>query len=114
MTFTFPYSHGLLALILWGGLFGMLVARVHELERRRVFWIVAALVVSHFVLDGLSLAEGEVLKHGLAEEGVGAGLVAFAVFAEPGDNVGVEAQGELFLERAVVGVADGVFPEFCG
>ena len=34
----------------------------------------------------------EVAEHGGAEEGIGAGLVAFAVLAEPGDHVGVEAE----------------------
>jgi hypothetical protein len=36
-------------------------------------------------------------EHGGAEEGVEAGLVAFALFSEPGDDVGVEADGELFF-----------------
>ncbi len=53
LTFTFPYSHGLVPLLLWGALFGLLVSRIQRLERRRVFLVVAAVVLSHFILDGL-------------------------------------------------------------
>lgn len=53
LTFTFPYSHGLLALLLWGAAFGLLVAFIRGEDRPRVFVIVAALVLSHFLLDGL-------------------------------------------------------------
>lgn len=53
LTFTFPYSHGLVPLILWGALFGFLVSRVQHDDRRRVFLLVGALVLSHFLLDGL-------------------------------------------------------------
>ena len=50
-------------------------------------------------------------EHGGAEEGVGAGLVALAVATEPGDDVGVEAEGELFFDRAIKRIADGIAPE---
>ncbi len=53
LTFTFPYSHSLTALLLWGVLFGLLVSWVQGGDQRRVFVVVAALVLSHFVLDGL-------------------------------------------------------------
>jgi hypothetical protein len=43
---------------------------------------------------GLAGFAAEGAEHGVAEEGVGAGLVAFALAAEPGDDVGVEAEGE--------------------
>jgi hypothetical protein len=53
LLFTFPYSHGLLALLLWATVFGFLVSRAFGLESRRI-WLIAALVVlSHFLLDGL-------------------------------------------------------------
>ena len=53
LLFTFPYSHGLLALLLWATIFGFLVSRAFGLESRRI-WLIAALVVlSHFLLDGL-------------------------------------------------------------
>ena len=52
LLFTFPYSHGLVPLLLWGAIFGLLVAGAYRLDRR--IWLVVALVVlSHFVLDGI-------------------------------------------------------------
>lgn len=53
LTFTFPYSHGLAALIAWGLLFGAIFCWVDRQERIRAFWVLAALVFSHFILDGL-------------------------------------------------------------
>jgi hypothetical protein len=53
LLFSFPYSHGLLALLLWATIFGFLLSRAFGLESRRV-WLLAGLVVlSHFLLDGL-------------------------------------------------------------
>lgn len=53
LLFTFPYSHGLLPLLVWGALLGWLLSRLRDSDRSRVFLVVAALVVSHFILDGL-------------------------------------------------------------
>jgi len=53
LTFTFPYSHGLVPLILWGVIFGFLVSRTTRSNRTMVFAVVAAVVVSHYLLDGL-------------------------------------------------------------
>jgi hypothetical protein len=53
LTFTFPYSYGLAPLILWGVIFGLLVSRTTRSNRTIVFAVVAAVVVSHFLLDGL-------------------------------------------------------------
>ena len=53
LTFTFPWSHGLVPLLIWGALFGALVARFPGPGRSRVLLVIGALVVSHFVLDGL-------------------------------------------------------------
>jgi hypothetical protein len=53
LTFTFPYSHGLVPLILWGVIFGFLVSRTTRANRTIVFAVVAAAVVSHYLLDGL-------------------------------------------------------------
>jgi len=53
LTFTFPYSHGLLPLLVWGALLGWFVARLQSSDRSRAFLVVGALVVSHFILDGL-------------------------------------------------------------
>ena len=53
LLFTFPYSHGLLALLVWATIFGFLVSRTFGLASSQV-WLVAGLVVlSHFLLDGL-------------------------------------------------------------
>lgn len=53
LTFTFPYSHGLVALTGWGLLFGGICCWMSRRDRVRVFWVIAALVFSHFILDGL-------------------------------------------------------------
>jgi uncharacterized membrane protein YhaH (DUF805 family) len=50
---SYPYSHSLLALALWGALF----AGIHWAINRRggmVPWLIAGLVVSHWVLDWLT------------------------------------------------------------
>lgn len=53
LLFTFPYSHGLLALVLWAAIAGLLISTLQSSARVKVFWIVAAMVLSHFVLDGI-------------------------------------------------------------
>lgn len=53
LTFTFPYSHGLLFVALWGILLGAALCWTDPDNRRRAFLLIAALVVSHFFLDGL-------------------------------------------------------------
>src|SRR5271167_4023045 len=47
LTFTFPYSHGLVPLLLWlwGVIFGLVVSRTQRVDRRRVFLVVAAVVL---------------------------------------------------------------------
>jgi hypothetical protein len=50
---SYPYSHSLVALVLWAALF----AAIHRLIQRRggvVPWLLGALVVSHWVLDAAS------------------------------------------------------------
>jgi membrane-bound metal-dependent hydrolase YbcI (DUF457 family) len=46
---SYPYSHSLLALAIWGVVFGGICAAV--VRDRRVLIVIAALVVSHWVLD---------------------------------------------------------------
>jgi len=46
---SYPYSHSLLMLCVWGALLGAVCAMV--VHSRRAFAVVAALVVSHWVLD---------------------------------------------------------------
>src|ERR1041385_7145052 len=53
LTFTFPYSHGLTSLIVWGIVLGALFCWKDAANRRRIFLVIAGLVISHFVLDGL-------------------------------------------------------------
>jgi hypothetical protein len=53
LLFTFPYSHGLLALLLWATLAGFLISRAGGFDGKRVSIVVALVVLSHFVLDGL-------------------------------------------------------------
>lgn len=53
LLFTFPYSHGLLPLLVWGAILGLFVASLYRSAGQRVFVVIAALVVSHFFLDGL-------------------------------------------------------------
>ncbi len=53
LLFTFPYSHGLLPLLLWAAIAGFLISRPQGLDRTRVLIVIAAVVLSHFVLDAL-------------------------------------------------------------
>jgi hypothetical protein len=53
LTFIFPYSHGMVALLAWGLLFGAVCCWVDRQGRVRAFWVIAILVFSHFILDGL-------------------------------------------------------------
>lgn len=53
LTFTFPYSHGLAPLLLWGALLGTLIALLQSSDRQRIFLTVAAVVLSHFFLDSI-------------------------------------------------------------
>jgi hypothetical protein len=53
LTFTFPYSHGLAPMLLSGVIAGFLLSRMQRKDRARVFLVVTAVVVSHFVLDAL-------------------------------------------------------------
>lgn len=53
LTFTFPYSHGLVSLLLWGILLGALLCWLDRRNRKTAFLVILALVLSHFVLDAL-------------------------------------------------------------
>ena len=53
LLFTFPYSHGLLPLFVWAAIAGLLISRLSNLDRTRVFFVIAAVTLSHFVLDGI-------------------------------------------------------------
>jgi hypothetical protein len=53
LTFTFPHSHGLVSLLLWGVLLGALLCWLDRHDRKRLFLVIAALVFSHFILDAV-------------------------------------------------------------
>jgi hypothetical protein len=53
LLFTFPYSHGLLPLLLWATIFGVLIAGLYRLDFKRIWVVVALVVLSHFLLDGI-------------------------------------------------------------
>jgi hypothetical protein len=53
LVFTFPYSHGFAALLVWSVVCGLAVASVQRVDRRQVFIVVAIVAFSHFVLDAL-------------------------------------------------------------
>jgi len=53
LTFTFPYSHGMIPLLLWGVLLGALLCWRDQRNRKLALFVIAALVFSHFILDGL-------------------------------------------------------------
>jgi len=56
LLFTFPWSHGLVADLVWAGLAGIIVMR---LTRRRVAGIAVGIaVLSHFLLDGIVHVKG--------------------------------------------------------
>ncbi len=66
---SYPYSHSLLLLVVWGAIFGVLArALSHD---RRAFIVVAALVVSHWVLDFLTHRPDMPLYPGGPKEGLG-------------------------------------------
>jgi hypothetical protein len=55
LTFTFPYSHGLLATLVWASLAGLIACRLTNgmSFQRSATWLVVAAVCSHFVLDAV-------------------------------------------------------------
>jgi LexA-binding, inner membrane-associated putative hydrolase len=66
---SYPYSHSLLFLGLWGVVFGLICARV--LHDRRIVPIAAALVVSHWVLDWITHRPDMPLYPGSIKLGLG-------------------------------------------
>jgi membrane-bound metal-dependent hydrolase YbcI (DUF457 family) len=66
---SYPYSHSLLALALWGLLGGGICAVI--VRDRRVMVVVAALVVSHWVLDWVTHRPDLPLYPGSAKVGLG-------------------------------------------
>ena len=100
---SYPWSHSLAMVLLWGVLAGVVAASA--LKRRRSGWIVAAVVVSHWVLDfithrpdlplwpgGLQVGLGlwnSIPGTMIVEGGMFAAAIAFyARWARPADQMG--------------------------
>jgi hypothetical protein len=66
---SYPYSHSLLFLCIWGIIFGAICAGV--VRDRRVLPLIAALVVSHWVLDWITHRPDMPLYPGSAKFGLG-------------------------------------------
>jgi hypothetical protein len=103
LTFTFPYSHGLLALVLWSLLFAGLVARAQRTNRDVVFLVVAGVVLSHFLLDALVHVVGLPLA-GAASPKVGFGLWRHMP-VELGLETALSAAGVIVFWRTAVSSA---------
>ena len=72
LLFTFPYSHGLAALVFWAVIFGFLISRAFDLEENRIWVVVSLIVLSHFLLDGLVHVAGlPLLGEGSPKFGLG-------------------------------------------
>ena len=66
---SYPYSHSLLALVVWGAVIGSLYRGIAG--GRRTFAILAALVVSHWVLDYVTHRPDLLIYPGSAKVGLG-------------------------------------------
>jgi hypothetical protein len=66
---SYPYSHSLVALIGWGVAFGVIYRAVAG--GRHTLWLLAALVISHWVLDFVTHRPDMPLYPGSAEFGLG-------------------------------------------
>jgi hypothetical protein len=119
---SYPVSHSLLALAAWGALFGGLYYGVRR--DRRAAWIVAALVVSHWVLDvivhrpdmplwpggpqvGLGAWNSIALSNTLEAIVYGGGLVVYLRATTAIDRIGTYALWALVVVQ--VGVYAGSF-----
>lgn len=98
---SYPYSHSLVTLILWGALLGWMTMRGHV----RSFLVVLALVVSHWVLDfvthipdmplypggpkfGLGLWNSPVVTMAMETAMFAAGVWIYACVTRPRDRIG--------------------------
>jgi membrane-bound metal-dependent hydrolase YbcI (DUF457 family) len=66
---SYPYSHSLFALIVWGVLFGVVYRAVAG--GRNTLWVLAALVISHWVLDWVTHRPDMPIYPGSAKYGLG-------------------------------------------
>jgi hypothetical protein len=66
---SYPYSHSLIALVVWGALFAWLFAR--QAEHRRAFVVLLLLVVSHWMLDVITHVPDMPVYPGSKEFGLG-------------------------------------------
>ena len=120
---SYPYSHSLLLLVLWGLVFAFLFSR----GDRRAFGVLVLLVVSHWVLDYVTHRPDMPLYPGGAKEGLGlwnsrigtialevpmylAGLWIYYGATRPRDRVGRWAFGLLALALLVIYIGNITSP----
>jgi membrane-bound metal-dependent hydrolase YbcI (DUF457 family) len=113
---SYPYSHSLVMLVIWGALFGWIAAK--NSSDRRAFAVVSALVVSHWLLDvvthrpdmpvypggpklGLGLWNHANLERAIEVAMYAAGVILYARATSPRDAIGEVA----FWSLAVLLVA---------
>jgi hypothetical protein len=118
---SYPYSHSLLLLVIWGG---ALAALSYPFARgRHVFAVITALVVSHWVLDFITHRPDMPLYPGGPKFGLGlwnwipatvaievpmfvAGLWIYTRVTHPRDRIGKWAFGSLVVTVLVIYVAN--------
>jgi membrane-bound metal-dependent hydrolase YbcI (DUF457 family) len=122
---SYPYSHSLLFLLIWGALFAALCAR--STRDRRAWLVVAALVVSHWVLDWITHRPDMPLYPGSATFGLGlwnsvpatvtveilmfvAGLWIYVRATRARDAIGRRALSALVGFLLVIYMANGIGP----
>ena len=122
---SYPYSHSLLMLCIWGVLFGLLCA--FATGDRRAFIVVAALVVSHWLLDWITHRPDMPLYPGGAKLGLGlwnsvaatitvetvmfaAGVWIYARITRPRDSIGRNALPAFAGFLLVAYLAAGIGP----
>ena len=133
LTFTFPYSHGLAASVVWSALaFGITYAalpRWTSRERKQAGWVIALTMFSHFVLDwfvhipempllgdnspkiGLSLWNNLPLALGLEVGLVLIGFIYYLSVVKPKTNLAKYGVAALMVLITVLTVSGQLFAE---
>jgi hypothetical protein len=90
---SYPYSHSLAMLVVWGVAFGLIARAPSPSDRSRRFWVLALLVVSHWVLDFVTHRPDMPLYPGSAKFGLG-------LWNHPAATIAIE--GALFVAGLAV------------
>lgn len=118
---SYPWSHSLVLLVAWGAVLGGAYRGIFG--GRRTFIVVAALVISHWVLDWITHAPDLPLYPGGPKYGLGlwnsvagtialetllfaAGLLLYMRTTEPSDNIGRWGFVSLAVTLAVIYIVD--------